>query len=327
MARALHPTQVTPADELRELLSTSEKLVATVRGSGAGVLVLLENMDRLSELWPELEAAGVDLRPEAGRWETLEAAVRRIGRQLVKELRPHRGLPALREQYHPDGNAGWWWYLAEMTAAEDKRRGLRASVIAVGVLVLGVAAYFLFQLLFPVDPNLKAALDRQSAGELKIQQQGDYAGALADFQAAAEFQPQDPDAWLRLAATQQKLGDKAGMDESLKRARGLLATDAELDLQRGQIYFMLNMLDEAEAAIDAGLAADPENAFGYYTLSAIFESRGQAREAFDALQRAAELAEAQNQTQLTALARYRLAILMQQMQSQMAAPPTPIPPP
>jgi len=91
MARSLQSGQVTPADELRELLSTSEKLVASVRGSGAGVLVLLENMDRLSELWPELEAAGVDLRPEAGRWETLQATVRRNGRRLVRELRPHAG--------------------------------------------------------------------------------------------------------------------------------------------------------------------------------------------------------------------------------------------
>jgi tetratricopeptide (TPR) repeat protein len=327
MARALQSGQVTPADELRDLLSASEKLVASVRGSGAGVLVLLENMDRLSELWPELAAAGVDLRPEAGRWETLQATVRRNGRRIVKELRPHGGLPALREQHHPDGNAGSWWYLAELTAADDKRRGLRAGLIAASVLVAGAAIYFLFRFLFPVDPNLKAAMDRQSAGELKIQQQSDYAGALVDFQAATEFQPRDVDTWLRLGATQQKLGDQAGMDESFKRARALVASDAELDLARGQIYLTLNMLDEAKAAIDAGLAAEPENALGYYTLSVIYETRGQPREALETLQRAADLAEAQDQTQLTALARYRLAMLMQQMQAQMADPSTPTPTP
>jgi tetratricopeptide (TPR) repeat protein len=197
----------------------------------------------------------------------------------------------------------------------------------VGVLVVGVAAYFLFLRLFPVDPKLKAALDRQNAGELKIQQQSDYAGALADFQAATEFQPQDSDAWLRLGATQQKLGDKAGMEESFKRARALLTTNAKFDLAAGQIYLTLNMLDEAKAAIDAGLAAEPENALGYYTLSVIYETRGQPREALETLQRAADLAEAQDQTQLTALARYRLAMLMQQMQGQMAAPSTPTPTP
>jgi tetratricopeptide (TPR) repeat protein len=327
MARALHPGQITPADELRELLSADEKLVASIRGSGASALELLENMDSLSELWPELEAAGVDLRPEAGRWETLQATVRRNARQLVKELRPRGGLPALREQHHPDGNAGWWWYLAESTAAEDKRRRLRTGLIAAAVLVIGAAVYFLLRLLFPVDPNLQAAMDRQTAGELKIQQQADYAGALADFQAATEFQPQDPETWLRLGATQQKQGDKAGTAESFQRARALMASDAELDLARGQIYFTLNMLDEAKAAVDAGLAADPENALGYYTLSSIYEGRGQPREAVDALQRSADLAEAQKQTQLTALARYRLAILMQQMQAQMAAPPPPAPTP
>jgi len=197
----------------------------------------------------------------------------------------------------------------------------------VGVLVAGIAAYFLFSRLFPVDSNLRAALDRQNAGEQKIQEQNDYAGALADFQAATEFQPQDSDAWLRLGATQQKVGDKSGMEESFKRARALLATDGEFDLARGQIYLTLNMLDEAKAAIDAGLAANPESALGYYTLSVIYESRGQMREALETLQRAADLAEAQDQAQLTALARYRLAMLMQQMQGQMAAPPTPTPTP
>lgn len=325
MARVLQPGQLTPADELRELLASSEKLVASLRGSGEGVLGLLENMDRLDALWPELESAGVDLRPEAGRWETLQAAVRRRGRQLVKELRPSGGLPALRAQRRPDGNAGWWWYLAESTAAADRRRGLRAGLIAAGVLLAGVAITFLFERLFPVDPNLRAALDRQSAGELKIQQQGDYAGALADFRAETELQPRDPDAWLRLGATQQKLGDTAGMEESFARARGLLTAGAGFDLAAGQIYFTLGMLDEAQAALDAGLAAAPTNALGHYTLAAIYESRGQPRAAIDALERAADLAEAQDQPQLTAMARYRMAMLLQQMQTQMLGPATPTP--
>ncbi len=77
MARALRHEQMTPADELRDRLAACERAIANIRGSGPGARRLLEDMDRISELWPVLEAAGLDLRPEAGRWETIQASLRR----------------------------------------------------------------------------------------------------------------------------------------------------------------------------------------------------------------------------------------------------------
>lgn len=328
MARALRSEQMTPADELRDLLAASEKLIANVYGSGAGALELLNNMDRLSELWPQLEAGGVDLRPEAGRWETLQATTRRRGRQLVQELRAQGGTRALRAAQHPDGTAEWWWHLDEMVANDDGRRALRAGLIAAIVLIVGAGLYFLLRFLFPVDPNVQAAMERQAAGDLKIQQEGDFAGARVDFQTAVERLPGDADNWLRLGAAQEKLGDQAGMAESFRRARALFPNESEFEVSRGQIYFILGMWDEAKRAIEAALAADPENAMGYYVLASVEEARGHASEAVAALQRAADLAEAQNQMQLTALARYRMGMMMQQVQSQMAvATPVPTPTP
>ena len=190
---------MTPADELRDLLAASEKLIANVYGSGAGALELLNNMDRISELWPQLEAGGVDLRPEAGRWETLQATTRAKGWQVVADLRSQGKLAALRTTYHPDGQAEWWWHLDEAAAANTRRRALRAGLIAAIVLVVGVGLFFLLRLLFPVDPNLQVAMERQSAGETKIQQNGDFAGALSDFLVAAERMPNDAETWLRWA--------------------------------------------------------------------------------------------------------------------------------
>ena len=328
MARALRIEQVTPADELRDRLAASEKLIANVFGSGAGALNLLENLDRLSQLWPELEAGGVDLRPEAGRWETLLAGVRRKDRQLVRELRQLGGLRALAATHHPDGHAEWWWRLDEMVAEDARRRVLRTGLIAAAVLIVGAALYFLLRVLFPVDPNVQAAMERQAAGDLKIQQSGDFAGARVDFQTAAERLPGDADNWLRLGVVQDKLGEQAGMAESFRRARALFPNESDFEVSRGQTYFILGMWDEAKQAIEAALAADPANAMGYYVLASVEEARGHASEAVDALQRAADLAEAQNQAQLTALARYRMGMMMQQVQAQMAvATPVPTPTP
>jgi tetratricopeptide (TPR) repeat protein len=314
MARALNYEQTTPADELRERLTACEKGIANLRGSGTRARTLLEDMDRIGELWPVLEAAGVDLRPEAGRWETIQASLRRVARRLLKELRASGGLAAVRAENHPDGQCAWWWHLDETIAQENRHRALRTGLVAAVLIAAVLAFYFIFRLLFPVDPNLQAAMDLQSAGELKIRESGDFAGALADFKAATTYLPGDAETWLRLGVVQEKLGDQAAMAESYGRARALLASDAELRLTRANVYFTLDFLDRAQQDAEASVAAEPENPYAHYLLASVYETLGQRQAALGAIQRAAELADAQQQTQLSAMARYRYAIMMQQVQ-------------
>jgi tetratricopeptide (TPR) repeat protein len=316
MARALRYEQMTPADELRERLASCEKGIANLRGSGARARGVLEDMDRISELWPVLEAAGLDLRAEAGRWETIQASLRRVARRLLKELRVSGGLAAVRAENHPDGQCAWWWSLDETLAQENRRRALRTGLVAAVLVAAVLAFYFIFRLLFPVDPNLQAAMDLQSAGELKIQKSGDFAGALADFKAATTYLPGDAETWLRLGVVQEKLGDQAAMAESYGRARALLASDAELQRTRATVYFTLGLLERAQQDAEASVAADPENPYTHYLLASIYETLNQQQAALAAIQRAAALADAQQQTQLSAMARYRYAIMMQQVQQE-----------
>jgi tetratricopeptide (TPR) repeat protein len=316
MARALRYEQTTPADELRERLTACEKGIANLRGSGTRARTLLEDLDRIAELWPVLEAAGVDLRPEAGRWETVQASTKRVARRLLKELRASGGLAAVRAEQHPDGQCAWWWRLDEMVAQENKRRALRTGLSAATIVAAVLAAYFLFRLLFPVDPNLEAAMDLQSAGELKIQESNDFAGALDDFKAATTYLPNDAETWMRLGVVQEALGDQMATAESYGRARALVSSDEDFQFTRASVYFTLGLMDKARRDAEANVAAAPENPYGYYLLSSIYETLGRGPEALKAVQRAAELAEAQNQTQLSAMARYRMAMMMQQAQQQ-----------
>ena len=87
MAKAVLQGRVTPADELRELLTSAEKLAASVSGNAQNAAGLLAALDRIAELWPLLDAQGVDLRSEAGRWETLQAVVQRRGAAIVEALK------------------------------------------------------------------------------------------------------------------------------------------------------------------------------------------------------------------------------------------------
>lgn len=326
MAKALRDAQMTPADELRELLTASEKLVVNLRDVPDGALRLLENLDRIAELWPELEAAGVDLRPESGRWETLQGLVRKQARTILGQLRPQGGLPALRARYHGDGKAEWWWYLAERTREETIRRARRAAVIAVALVALGAAVVFLLRVLFPVDPKVQASLSHRMAGQQKIEGSGDYAAALADFQEAVKLTPDDPEAWLWLGVTQEKLGDEDAARASFERARAVARSEIDFRLARASIYIALQMLDQARVDIEEVLQRDPENPQAYYFLASVLEGQGKYMEAAVALQRASDLAEARNNAELTAMARYRLAMMLQQLQVKSLPEPTPASP-
>ncbi len=326
MAQAIKAENVTPADELRGVLALAENRVSNLRGSGAAALDLLRAMDRISELWPELEAQGVDLRPELGRWETLRAVLQRRGADLVREMQAVGGLPAARAQQPAGAQAAWWWRLDEQVRRQRRRRLVRTGAILAGAAAAVVALYFLlFRVLFPVDPNLVAALNAQTAAEQKIGSEGDYAGALVDFRRAAELQPEDAGAWLRVGCTLLKLGDAAAAEENFGRARALLADDAALRLARAPICMLVGLPDQAEADLQAVIAADPKSALAYYHLAAVYEERDALPEAIAALERAAELADAGGQDQLVPLARYRAGLLMQQMTNWSLTAPTPTP--
>jgi len=326
MAQALRAEQVTPADELRYLLGASEIAVANLQDRNSDALALLRDLDRIAALWPVLEADGVDLRPEAGRWETLQAALRKHAPVLLRRVRGLGGLPALRATYHAVDEPAWWWRLAEEVGAQRRERTVKLAVVGIGVVAIGVTISFLLKIFFPVDPILQASVSARMNGQQKIQNQADFQGALADFQQATALTPDDPDPWLWLGATQLKLGDSATAAVSFQRARALYQDEGDFLLYRAAIYIAMPMIAEARVDLEELLVSDPENAQAYYYLASVFEMEESYMDAVNALQKASDLAEAQNNAELTALARYRMALLMQQVQARSFALPTPTPP-
>ena len=309
----------------RELLADSEKMVPKVSGTGARALDVLENMDRIAELWPQLEAAGVDLRPEAGRWQGLQASVHSRAPDLLRELRTVGGIGKARAERHAGGRAAWWWYLDEEIGAKLRRRVLTAGAVVLGIVIIGAALVWLLNRLNPMDPAARAALGRQMAGQAKIQNSEDYRGALADFQAATALTPDESDNWFWLGGTQQKLGDAAGAQVSFARARALMQSDLDYLMTRIPVYVSLMMPAEAIADVNAVLAITPDSPQAYYYLASVYELQGKLEDAVAALQRTSDLADAKKQPDLTAMARYRMAMLTLQLQSQSLNPPTATP--
>lgn len=326
MARALRDEQLTPADEVRELLTLNEKRVANLSGSREEVLELLRDMDRIAELWPKLEARGMDLRAEAGRWETLTAALQRQAKIAVAELNAIGGAATVRVREHGDRPVAWWWRLDEMVRRERIRRIRTAILSSLTAIALIAALIFAFNAVFPVDPQLRTAMRHQSEGQ-KLVERGDLAGAVIEFQAAANALPTDPDPWLWLGAVYEKMGDTAAAQANWERARERFPNEISFRQARVAVYLATNMAERARPDLDFILALDPDEPSTLYYLASWYETQGALIEAANALERAARSAEARQQVELTAMARYRLAMVLQQIQIQSLKQPTASPTP
>jgi tetratricopeptide (TPR) repeat protein len=337
MARAIESDQVTAADELRALLAESEKLVTSKQSSCNGALQLLANMDRIAALWAELEAAGMDLRAEAGRWMALQATVHEHASAIARRFAGVGGLRSVRaargsgrSDPHPTmaGLSGrsclpgsgtqeaWWWNLDLEAQARRRRRLLRSGAFGLAAVLLALAAVALLPRLFPIDPRAAAAASDLADGQEAIEENHDYQKALADFVAATQQTPGDLEAWAWVGSVQQKLGNAAAAKAAFDRSRALSSSETDFLLAQSAGFAGLNMNGPAQADLDAVLKADPQNARAYFYLASVEQNEGQMQAAETTLAKASSLADAQNQTELAAVARYRLGMLMQQPQAQ-----------
>jgi tetratricopeptide (TPR) repeat protein len=268
-------------------------------------------MDRIAELWPLLEAHGVDLRPEAGRWETLQASAQRNASSILTELQKLGGIQAIRKREHPEGTDAPWWHLDEYVSQARSKRLRRTVMIVGGVALVAVLGWFLFQTLFPVDPKFAESMRRVGKGEQLVQENNDWPGALAEFQAAAALTPKDYDVWLRLGVAEEQVGNAQAAKVAYDRARALLPADLDFLKGRATAYLLFGLVDPADKDLQAALKIKSDDAQAWYQAATVFEARGQIQEAIDALEKASTYAEESRQDELTALARYRLGMMMQ----------------
>jgi tetratricopeptide (TPR) repeat protein len=324
MAKSIRADQITPADELRALLADSERLVVSLRGRGVEAKELLEDMDRIALLRPQLEAAGVDLRPEEGRWETLQANLRTHGPALLRELSAAGGLAALRREKYGDTRAPEWWYLDEELADRRMKQLRRTGLTIAGVIGAVLLGYFILTKLFPTDPNVQNAVTATMAGQQKAQQ-ADWEGALVDFQHAAEYTPDDPEPWASIAAIQTQLGRTEEAAAAKATLRRLLPDDVAYHNQLAQVLAAFGLNEEAVAEGEAVLALDPENPEANFSIAGAYENMGNLEMAVKYMELASQYADARGKSELTVIARYRLAMLMQQFS--FSPPPTPTPAP
>lgn len=295
--------------ELRRMIRRCEVAVARLEGSGAQALSFLKLLDEIKALMEYLEARGADLGPERTRMKTVEGLLRSKANVLVKEMKAVGGLARARQEVKPD-QSRWWWYLDRTVAERRRQKMLRWLAIGGAVaalLVAGVVAYRTFLAPSPEEQMLQQHLMQAT----QLRQEGDLAGALAEYEAARALAPDEPEVHLWLGVLYEAEGRNEEAAAAFARARELIGDEVEFLVQRGMIYGQAGDAEAALADAKAALALDPESAMAHFLLGSAYEAQGDFPEALKEFERAAQLAQQAGNNELFVQARMRAAMLLQ----------------
>jgi tetratricopeptide (TPR) repeat protein len=298
---------MTPVDRLRESLDKAERLVGNLRKAGPRVLELLHLLDQTVDALGALEESNADVRAERVRVDVVQRQLRRQQARFVSEAGA-----AYREEraaVQPD-RANWWWFLDEAVARQRQKQLRRGVFTALGVAVFLLVAWFVYDRLIAPPPEVREAYRFSTSGE-GLAEEGDLQAALAEFEAAASFTPDDPKLWMWQGVLHAELAEPEKAQAAFDKAALLYGAEFSFLMDRAMAYLRVGNLDAAEADVEQAIIEDPESGWPYYVRSGIDMERGDCFLASSDLELAAQIANQVGDTQLEALARTQRAMVMQ----------------
>ena len=308
MAIAPKAERVTPADDLRQLLSQSEDRLINL-SHPASVADLYGWLDQIAALLPHIQATGINLRAEEARWQSLQERLATRGSQVLRAWKGGAALRKARQAVDPD-ESRWWWWIDQLVAQRRRQRLRRAAVMSAAALAIVVLVGVVLQRLFPVDPAVRAAYRLQLQAETALGA-GDLAGGYLALQQAIELTPDNSGLLILHGAVADLEGDQEAAEQSWQRALALLnGAEPAFLTERGLAFVRLQQPDRAIDDLNAAIALDPSSARAHLVLGSALETDGRLHDALAAYEQASMLAEAANNPELTAMARVQIANLM-----------------
>jgi tetratricopeptide (TPR) repeat protein len=299
----------TNPEALRRMIRQCEVALAQLEGSGAKALSLLKLLDEVRDLMQWLEERGADLAPEKVRMQTMEGLLRTKAGILLKEIEAIGGLARARQQVNPDESC-WWWYL-DRAVAEQRRQAMRRWLTIGGVVIaLLVAAGLAYQTFFAPSPEERQRYDHLMRAT-QLREEGDLAGALAEYEAARALALNDPEIHLWLGVLYEEEGREDEAAKAFATAKELFENEAEFFVQRGIIYDQMGKVEATLADASMALALDPESAMAHLLLGSAYEAQGKIAEAYEKFEQAAQLAEQAGNNALFVQAKMRAGMLLQ----------------
>lgn len=302
----LHQKKLNPADELRELIETLEaRRPALGTMNSAEALELLQTLDQAYLLFHQLEAAGLNLLPEQGRFEAIQNSLKSKASTILSAV----GGPAVLAEHRPQPapeQERWWWYIDELVAARNQRSLKRVTIAVVVILLILGGIFLAFETILAPTPETVARLDAENDG-LTLFEEGNYEGALAAVEKGLAVVPDDANLLTFKGILEELLGQEGEAAQTFQAAQANLADDpTAFYLGRSQLYLRVGEIEKAKADVEQALAIDEESALGWLMLGQVFESQNERLESMSAYERASELALADNNFQVVVLARLGL---------------------
>ncbi len=304
---------LTRVDVLRERLDHLESSLGRLGNTGlAGdALEIPELVDQAYAILEEIQREGNSVPEEETRLETIASQFKQKAALFLRTIGGAQALQKVRESRNP-GPERWWWFLDRWLAQEKRRQAKQLAIkvmIVVAVLaLLGV----LYQAFLAPSPQEQAKLDYQNAADQELVQ-GNLDGALQEIEKALAISPQDPDLLIRKGVLQQALGREAEAAQTYGLAEKALGDRKEFLLMRAQDYLGMGNPEAAITDANAVLQIDAESPEATMLLGQAYELQQKYQEAIAAYEKTGKLADARNRPDITALARIRLAYLMQRV--------------
>ncbi len=313
MAVAPDTGRVTPTDDLRQLLSQSEERLINLTDP-ASAAELYSRLDQITDLLPHLQATGGDIRAEEARWQSLQERLESRGSRVLRAWQGSARLAAARQTAKPDP-ARWWWWIDQKVAERQRRRLWRIGSLALALLAVVALFALVLPRLFPVDPVVRESYRLQLRAETALAND-DLAAGYQALNEAIVVDPANPSLLILHGVVADVLGDRAAAEQSWQQARGLLqGNEAQFFTERGQSYLRVMQTGRAIDDLNTATTLDPASARAQLVLGGALDAEGRYQEAMSAFERAAELAEAAGNPELTVMARTQMAHLLQRLQA------------
>jgi tetratricopeptide (TPR) repeat protein len=284
--------------------------------SSAQALDLLSALDSIYAKINAL-APGETKRALTTQLESLLAKLHKEAGHFIRNAGGTTSLREAREKVRPDKEHTWWYldeFLIEKRKAVLRRITINGGIIIVVLVVLSL----LYNRFLAPDPEVAARYGFEQSARDNIMY-GNLEEASQDVEKGLAIAPQDSSLLILKGVI---LESQNQFEEAQKyyttASKGV--SKESFYLIRGQAYIMANLLEKAMADSQEAIKNNPDSVQGYLLIGQVNETIGQFKTALDDYNKAYEIADKLKQYELAALARTRMAMLMQSMNTQITPP-------
>lgn len=301
----LQHKKLNPADELREILRSLEERQLSIKTMDAAAAQrLLRDFDQITELFAQLEAVGLDLLPERGRFEAVEARLKNVAGPFLKAL----GGPAQLAKYRPvpvPPREHWWWYLHEIVVVRQQQFWRQMGITGVVILLILGGLILAFKTVLAPSPETLARVEAQN-NALAAVEASNYREALTFIEQGLVKVPGDPGLLIFKGVLHEQLGQEAEASRSFAEAQRILGDPLNFYLSRSQLELGLNQLAKAETDARTALELDENSAKAWLLLGQALELQDKRFAAMTAYEKAGDLALANGEDEVVVIARMAL---------------------